>query len=104
MALDVYYSDDKQFDKLLFQLTESEFILLKVPFDELKKKGALNIDLYGTTRLYSSHITLIKNYINKRIEEKENKHIFDNMHKRLKKLSIKFELINIEKGIILIGD
>ena len=65
----------KVFKELLFQLTENDFNLLKEVFDELEEKGVLNIDLYGTTRLYSNHIAMINNYITKRIEEKGNKYI-----------------------------
>jgi hypothetical protein len=96
MAVEFYDLNDKNLQRCIFQLNESDFEKLQNVLAEYKKLTGLIIDQYGNTRIHEDHVKLIVKLI--------DKSLVNNYHPDLQLLQIKENFNSNIKNLIAVGD
>ncbi|MBB5395554.1 hypothetical protein [Mucilaginibacter sp. AK015] len=102
MALDFYDIGDNKRTLRLFSLSENDFQLLNDALLELEKLSGLNIDYYGTTKIYSQQVQVLSTYIQNIASE-----LNDFGSEKIKKdslMQLDKYLCKVKEGFLIIGD
>ncbi|AYL98629.1 hypothetical protein [Mucilaginibacter celer] len=101
MPLDFYDISDTQHRQRLFEIEHVDFGTLQEVLVKLKKVSGVEIDPYGTTRIYPDHVELIISLIKAELlEGKTNKEL--KKHEVLNRLLRYFETAS--NGLLVIGE
>src|ERR1700761_2089430 len=75
MAIDFFDLNDRNCDNLLFQITHSEFEELNEVMLIFRNMTGLQIDEYGTTKIYPDHVKLISRLMSDQLEKRSNSEV-----------------------------
>jgi hypothetical protein len=100
MALDFYSITDTSFTERIFSV-EADDADFAFAFAELKKRTSLTVDAYGTSRIYPSHIVVLKAVLNEKIA---TLNIYKGKGLRERLSTLINHLSEAKEGFIVIGD